>query len=110
VNLPLHIRDISEPIHLVISKTDEESFPVATLTVHSHTQSYTFHLHNPRPLSSLVALFEECYNLVLIDRNAEPNDYLEFGRYRMEIWDEERTIADLLVDSVEVTTIDISTA
>ncbi len=53
---------------------------------------------NPEPLNALMAALENCYGIRVFDRNIEEGNCLEFGRYRVEFWDEDNPIADLLAD------------
>ncbi|MDB4744061.1 hypothetical protein OAF98_06195 [Planctomicrobium sp.] len=58
---------------------------------------YELRLENPQPLSAVVAAFDECYQFRVIDINGQ----LEFGRYIIELWDEDNCYADFTVDSFE---------
>ena len=45
-------------------------------------------------------LDEECYQLRIGDRNQQ-GAQLEFGRYNVEVWDEDNTFSEFTVDDFE---------
>lgn len=58
-------------------------------------------LENPSPLASLLSVFEECYGFRIFDQNQSEGNQLEFGRYRVEIWDEDGSMAECVADRFE---------
>jgi hypothetical protein len=64
-------------------------------------KSHSFRFENPEPLTSLMYFLDECCNVRIIDRNLEMPSWLEFGRYRVELWDEDDSITDFTVDGFE---------
>jgi len=62
---------------------------------------HSFRFENPEPLTSLMLLFDGCWNIRVIDRNLETQGWLEFGRFRVELWDEDNSITDFTVDRFE---------
>ena len=74
----------------------------ATLTVISGGHRHSLRLIHPSPLSSLVEVFGECYEIRLVDQNADGANQLEYGRYRLEICDEDGPIAEAMADDYEI--------
>lgn len=62
------------------------------------------HLVNPRPLKALVEAID-AWEVRIVDRNAEEGAQLEFARYRVEFWDEDNPIDNLLCDSYDVSAV-----
>ena len=58
---------------------------------------YELRLENPDPLSAVVASLDACYQFRVVDVDGQ----LEFGRYKIEIWDEDNCYAEFRVDSFE---------
>ncbi len=52
----------------------------------------------PRPLSSLVRLFDEFSQLRIVDQNSDGAS-LEFGRYQVQVWDEDNPYDEFFADS-----------
>ncbi len=67
---------------------------------------YEFQLENPQPLSAVTFALDECYQFRVEDIDGQ----LEFGRYRIEIWDEDNPYADFTVDSYNLTPVDAAPA
>ena len=67
---------------------------------------YEFQLGNPRPLSAVVGALDECYQFRVIDLDRQ----LEFGRYQVEIWDEDNCYAEFTVDAFEQIPVDATSA
>ena len=59
-------------------------------------------LKNPEPLSALLKSFEDCWEIKIIDRNKQENNQLDFGRYIVEILDEENVIGSLQCDEYSI--------
>lgn len=62
-------------------------------------QPRSLQLINPRPLSALMEVFDDCWSIRVIDKNLEEGNCLEFGRYRVEFWDEDGPAVEFLVDA-----------
>lgn len=57
-------------------------------------------LEQPRPLSALLSVFDQSfYGIRIYDRNVEETNQLEFGRYRVEFWDEDNPLAECIADA-----------
>jgi hypothetical protein len=56
---------------------------------------------NPEPLTSLMAIFDDCWNIRIFDRNVEEPNCLEYGRYRFELWSEDNPLSQFIVDRFE---------
>ena len=56
---------------------------------------------NPRPPQGLMEFLDGCWGIRVIDRNTEENNQLEFGRFRVELWDEDNPISEFIVDGFE---------
>lgn len=52
----------------------------------------------PRPLSSLVSVFDAFSQLRIVDQNLEGAS-LEFGRYQVQVWDEDNPFDEFFADS-----------
>ena len=79
-----------------------EGSPVdATLELTMNGITHTFHFIRPQPLVPLLAVFEGFRSLRIIDRNREQQQFLEFGRYRIELRDEDNRIGKLTADAFE---------
>lgn len=46
----------------------------------------------------------ECSQILIIDRNREEHNFLYYGRYRVEFWDDDNPMVSLLADNFEVET------
>lgn len=102
-SIPYRITDIVAGAELRIVEADSEPRS-AILTVISGGRRYSLRLINPRPLDSLVEIFGECYEIRLVDQNAAGANQLEFGRYRLEIRDEDGIIGEATADAYEIIT------
>ncbi|REJ91614.1 MAG: hypothetical protein DWQ34_14305 [Planctomycetota bacterium] len=58
-------------------------------------------LNNPQPLESVVQRFDECYQIRIVDSHSAGSQ-LEFGRYQVEIWDEDNPISEFRVDAFKL--------
>ena len=74
----------------------------AVITLTSGDVIYEFRLDNPRPLADVTAAMDDCYQFRVVDLDAQ----LDFGRYRIEIWDEDNSYAQFVVDAYELTPVD----
>jgi hypothetical protein len=74
----------------------------ATLTFSATGRRQALRLINPQPLSALVGIFEDCHGIRVIDQNAAEGNQLQFGRYRVEFWDEDQMFGRAIVDTFEV--------
>ena len=74
----------------------------AVITLTSGDVVYEFRLDNPRPLADVTAAMDDCYQFHVVDLDAQ----LDFGRYRIEIWDEDNSYAQFVVDAYELTPVD----
>ncbi|MEP3480269.1 MAG: hypothetical protein ABJZ55_13545 [Fuerstiella sp.] len=63
---------------------------------------YEFRLENPQPLSAVTAALDDCYQFRVVDLDPQ----LDFGRYKIEIWDEDNDYAEFIVDSYELAPVD----
>ncbi len=63
---------------------------------------YEFRLENPRPLANVAAAMDDCYQFRVVDLDTQ----LDFGRYKIEIWDEDNDYAEFTVDSYEFVPVD----
>ena len=74
----------------------------AILTI-SHAGTTTeLELKNPVPLSTLLMSLDECWEIMIKDRNKLENNQLDFGRYLIEILDEENVIGSLRCDEYSI--------
>lgn len=55
---------------------------------------------NPLPLSTTTEAIH-CWQIRIVDRNASGMQ-LEFGRYNVELWDEDNPVAQFTIDTFEV--------
>ena len=78
----------------------------AVITLTHDDIVYEFRLENPQPLSAVTSAFDECYQFRVVDIDGQ----LEFGRYRIEIWDEDNCYADFTCDTFELTPVDAAPA
>ena len=74
---------------------------VVVITFTNRDVVYELRCENPQPLSEVVAALDDCYQFRVID-----NGQLEFGRYKVEIWDEDNSFAEFMVDSFEQIPVD----
>ena len=72
------------------------------VTLNSGDVVYEFRLDNPRPLADVTAAMDDCYQFRVVDLDTQ----LDFGRYRIEIWDEDTEYAQFTVDAYELTPVD----
>ena len=64
-------------------------------------------LTNPRPVEVCGRFVDsELFEIQILDQNAEDGGSREFGRYRVELWDEDCPFAKMEVDSFEIQTIE----
>ena len=71
----------------------------AMVTFSSGEQRHVLRFTNPRPMSATTSVLDgECYQLRITDRN-EDGAQLEFGRYNVEVWDEDNLLAEFTVDN-----------
>jgi hypothetical protein len=56
---------------------------------------------SPDPLTSLMAVFDDCWNIRIFDRNVEEPNCLEYGRYRVELWSEDDPLSQFIVNRFE---------
>ncbi|MEO8271004.1 MAG: hypothetical protein ABI557_14875 [Aureliella sp.] len=75
---------------------------VVVITFTNRDVVYELRFVNPQPLSEVVAALDDCYQFRVIDVDGQ----LEFGRYRVEIWDEDNSFAEFTVDSFEQIPVD----
>ena len=101
--VPFRVMDIVAGAELRIVEADSEP-RTAILTVISGGCRHSLRLVNPRPLNSLVEIFGECYEIRLLDQNADGANQLEYGRYRLEILDEDGIIGEATADDYEIVT------
>lgn len=60
-------------------------------------------LEMPQPPDALLSVFSRAqYGFCVYDRNVEEGNQLEFGRYKVEFWDEDGPKAECLADRFEV--------
>ena len=99
--VPFHVTEITTCAELRIVEADTEH-RFAVLAVISGGVRHSLRLIDPRPLDPLVEIFGDCHEIRLIDLNAAHANQLEFGRYRLEIRDEDGVIGEVLADGYEV--------
>lgn len=59
-------------------------------------------LEAPRDMASLFEHIDDCFELRIIDRNLEDQAQLEFGKYRLEVWDEDNPLVTVICDAYSV--------
>jgi hypothetical protein len=64
-------------------------------------KQHRLQLDNPEPLTLLMAIFDDCWNIRIFDRKAEEPNCLEYGRYRVELWSEDNPLSQFIVDRFE---------
>ena len=70
----------------------------AAVTFSSGVQRHVLRFTNPRPVSATTSVLDsECCQFRITDRN-EDVAQLEFGRYNVEVWDEDCSFAEFTVD------------
>jgi hypothetical protein len=57
---------------------------------------------DPGEFGRLCDVMEHCWEMRIIDTNAEDRGQRQFGRYRLEFWDEDGPIGTVLADGFEV--------
>jgi hypothetical protein len=74
------------------------------LTLHftSGSSEAAVSLLAPRDVGTLIDSIEHCAELRLVDINREDGGQMCFGRYRLEVWDEDNRIEAIVVDGFEV--------
>ncbi|WP_149499990.1 hypothetical protein [Roseiconus lacunae] len=75
---------------------------VAVITFEHGDTIYELRCADPRPVTAVVAALDDCYQFRIMDIGGQ----LEFGRYRVEVWDEDNDFAEFTVDSFEQIPID----
>jgi hypothetical protein len=98
------VTNISGPIEVQIIAEQPTAEPTAVLSFASPDGKHSLRLFAPKPLSSLLAMFDNCYEIRLSDRNTAERNQLEFGRYQLQIWDEDNPIGEANVDDFEIVT------
>jgi hypothetical protein len=73
----------------------------AVVSIAWDTTAVDLHLMDPRPLTELCEALD-CVEVVIFSRNDEEHNYLEFGQFRVEFWDEDTRIGAVECDSFEV--------
>src|SRR5262245_38866596 len=52
-----------------------------------------------QPVEQLTKVLDDCYEIRIYDRNVLEQNQLEFGRFRVELWDEDNVIGEFTADS-----------
>jgi hypothetical protein len=82
---------------------------IAILKFTSGEVSHVLRFTNPRPVSATTRAFDgDCYQIRIGDRN-DDGMQLEFGRYNVELWDEDNPVAQFTVDDFEHDPVDLLT-
>lgn len=72
---------------------------VATIRFQFKDRPQSLVLKNPEPYEVAARICDpECCGIRIVDRNIEEPNCLEFGRYRVEFWNEDNIIAQFHVD------------
>lgn len=72
----------------------------AVVSIACGADALDLHLNNPRPLSELSKALDS-FEIVIYSRNDEERSQLEFGQFRVELWDEDCRIGAVECDSFE---------
>ena len=92
----------SNPTRLLITQYPRK----ATITFDNSGIVYELRLDDPKPLSNLTEALDDCYQFRVINIGGQ----LEFGRYKIEIWDEDTSYAEFTVDAYELVPVDAAPA
>ena len=91
----------SPRVQELVMAEDQSSYArTASLCLWDDGQLYLLKFVNPQPLAVLVEAFD-CYEVRVIDRNATEAAQLEFGRYRIEFWDEDDPVGEVVADGFD---------
>ena len=71
--------------------------------------SFAIQFDNPQPVSALTDALDDCFQIRIVDRNAS-GIHLEFGRYNVQLWDEDNPIAEFTVDGFKQMPMDTAPA
>jgi hypothetical protein len=85
--------------NIAIRITDQPR--IATVDFEDGGKRRTFQFRNPEPLASVVQFIGDCWEFRVIDLNRLEGNSLEFGRYRVELWDEDSPFATFVADSCD---------
>lgn len=89
------------PYGIVVTQLRATSSPnTATLVFEHNGAEYGFHCVDPRPLAAITDAFDDCWQIRVVDAN-ESGAQLEFGRFKVELWDEDNPYSDFVVDRFE---------
>ena len=92
-------------VGICVTKLTITQFPRdAVLKFSSGEETYDLRFDNPRPLMAITSALEDCDQVRISDRNANGMQ-LEFGRYNVELWDEDNPYAEFTVDAFELSRI-----
>lgn len=75
----------------------------AVLVVAGAAETVQLTLVNPRPLAPLCENLDDCCEIRIVDVNHDEKGHLEFGRFRVELWDEDNSIGELVCDEYSST-------
>ncbi len=97
------------PYGIEVTQFNVTRYPLmATIVFTYDGLDYGFLLANPSPLAAITEAFDDCYQIRVVDLNAGGNNYLEFGRYKIELWDEDNALAEIKADQFEQSQISTS--
>ena len=75
---------------------------IATISFSIHGMQHVLRLLNPSRLTYLDDLLGEFYGVTIIDRNVDEGNQLEFGRYRVQLHDEDSVALEVIVDHFDL--------
>ncbi|WP_442508368.1 hypothetical protein SH528x_007337 [Novipirellula sp. SH528] len=94
------------PFELEIKSVTVNARPRVVKVIVEHQGNIaTFTFGNPSPIASLAGLFEELDRIRIADRNLFGSQ-LDFGRYDVQIWDEDNPFACFDCDDYSVDGLD----
>jgi hypothetical protein len=89
-----------------ISLLIEDRPRAAVITCRIAGGDESLRLVNPQPLEPLVSVFEMMEpglsGIRIIDLNIRDKSQLEFGRFNVELWDEDGEVGTVIADAFEV--------
>jgi hypothetical protein len=99
---------MSEPVYVSPVQASVEAVritggpTVAVVTLSSFDGATEIEFVQPSPFKALESLIEDCSEIRVLDLNSEGANSLEFGRFRVELWDEKSTVDWFHCDSFKV--------
>jgi hypothetical protein len=100
--LPMTEYHYKSPFNLTVTDLHLAARPRVVSVTFAHNDALSvIHFDNPRPLVPLTEIVDTLVQFRIVDRNAT-GVHLEFGRFEVEVWDEDNPIARFDIDGYRI--------